>query len=327
LVESNLGYKETNKSITIILAILMKRELYLITGATGNIGQRVAKSLLGNGQRVAVIGRDAKRLKPLADEGAELLIGSIDDKNFLSQAFQSAKAIFALIPPSHTAPNLAAYQNAIGEAQASAVMAANVSHVVTISSVGAHLAEGTGSILGLHENEQRFNRLPEVNVVHLRTGYFMENFFYSIGMIKKHGFHGSAIAPEVPISMIATQDVAAVASQLLLELQFTDKSTRELLGPCELTMLEATKVLAEAIGKPDLRYLQFSYREARQAMLRGGMSESVVDAVLEMNRACNEGLLKPEKGRLPESTTPTTIEAFAKEFASAYREDRPALLL
>lgn len=38
--------------------------MYVITGATGQTGNKVAEKLLAQGEQVRVVGRDAKRLEP-----------------------------------------------------------------------------------------------------------------------------------------------------------------------------------------------------------------------------------------------------------------------
>jgi hypothetical protein len=85
-------------------------------------------------------------------------------------------------------------------------------------------------------------------------------------------------------------------------------------------MSEATRILGEAIGKPGLKYVQFSEDDARKAMTAGaGMSGSVVEAMLEMQRGFNAGIIRPTRERSVESTT-TTLESFSKlAFAHAYR--------
>ena len=60
--------------------------------------------------------------------------------------------------------------------------------------------------------------------------------------------------------------------------------------------------------------------EARKAMAGMGMSESVIDAFLEMERGFNEGRIRPTRERSPENTTPTTLEEFARTvYAPAFR--------
>jgi hypothetical protein len=55
-------------------------------------------------------------------------------------------------------------------------------------------------------------------------------------------------------------------------------------------------------------------------MIGMGMSRSVVEALLEMERGFNTGRIHPTQERNAENTTPTTLEEFAiTVFASAYK--------
>jgi len=50
-----------------------------VTGATGRTGRRIAEILLAKGEKVRAIGRDAKKLAPLAESGAEPFVGDVED--------------------------------------------------------------------------------------------------------------------------------------------------------------------------------------------------------------------------------------------------------
>ncbi|MEW6738200.1 MAG: SDR family NAD(P)-dependent oxidoreductase [Acidobacteriota bacterium] len=301
----------------------MVKEIYVITGATGNIGKRIAEQLLQRGKKVRVIGREQNRLKSLVEQGAEALVGSLEDSAFLTKAFQDAKAVFAMIPPNLTAKDLRAFQNRVSEALVNAIKATGVTHIVTLSSLGAHVDSGSGPILGLHDSEKQFNQLNNVNVVHLRPSFFMENLLNGIPTIKNLAINGTPIDANIAIPMIATKDIAERAVALLETLSFTGKSSQELLGAKDLTLTEATRALGEAIGKPDLKYVQFTYEDSKKVMLGLGLSASVVDAMLEMYEGINNGLLTPTESRSPKNTTPTTIAEFANEiFAPAFRSDQ-----
>jgi len=51
-----------------------------------------------------------------------------------------------------------------------------------------------------------------------------------------------------------------------------------------------------------------------------GMSGSVIEAMLEMQRGFNAGIVRPTRERSMGNTTPTTLESFAKSvYAHAYR--------
>ena len=293
---------------------------FVVCGATGNTGSRIAEMLLAAGEPVRVIGRERVRLGPLAAKGAEPWPGDIGDTAFLEKAFSGARGAFILIPPRYDAPDVREYQNRIGASLVTALAKSRVPRVVALSSIGAHLTEGTGPILGLHDLESRLSALKEAEVVCLRPAYFMENLLWSIPLIRNQGINGSPIRPDVPLPMIATEDIAAVTARLFIEGIFHGHAVRYLLGPRDLTMTEATRILGEAIGKPGLRYVQFSEEDARKSMAGAGMSGSVLDSMLEMQRGFNAGIIRPTRDRSAESTTPTTLERFSKSsFAHAYR--------
>ncbi len=292
--------------------------MYTITGATGNTGRPIAEALLQEGKQIRVVGRSRERLEALAARGAEPIVASLDDVASMTRAFQGARAAYLMIPPSYGEPDFRGYQNRVGQALAEAILAARVSHVVNLSSVGAHLAAGVGPINGLHDQEQCLNRFAGVHVLHLRPVSFMENLLFNINLIKQAGINGTPLQADLAIPMIATQDIAEVAARRLLALDFSGKSTQELLGPREISMAEATRIIGKAIGKPDLPYVQFPYEEAERAMIGAGMSPDTARAFVEMYRAFNDGLLRPTEPRSAANTTPTSFDAFAKRFAAAY---------
>lgn len=293
--------------------------LVTITGATGHIGGAIAERLLKDGHRVRCIGRSKEKLAPLTSKGAEVSIGDQSDSAFLTEAFKGADAVFAMIPPNPAAPNMRADQRNFANSIAEAVKNAGVKRVVALSSLGAEHESGTGPIAGLREFEDLLKTVPDLSVVALRPTYFMENFLYSIPMIKDAGFIGGSVLGGVELPMIATRDIAEVAAEYLAEPTFDGFTVRELLGPADLTFLKATSILGAAIGKPDLPYVEFSKEDYRKGLLDAGFSESVADSYLEMENAMNEGLIRGP-ARSEANTAPTTLEEFARDtFAPAYK--------
>jgi uncharacterized protein YbjT (DUF2867 family) len=293
---------------------------FVICGSTGNVGGKIVERLLSAGESVRIIGRERSRLGPLAARGAEPWPGNIEDAAFLTRAFSGARGAFVMIPPRHNAPDLREYQDRVADAIVSALAKAHVPQIVTLSSIGAHLPEGTGPILGLHDLEEKVNRLPISGVVHLRPAYFMENHLWSIPVIRTMEVNGGTLRPDAPIPMVATGDIAAEAARLFVKGTFSGHEVRYLLGPKDLTMSDATRILGESIGTPGLRYMRLPEEDMRRSMSEIGMSRSVIEAMLEMQRGFNSGTIRPTKERDPENTTPTTLEEFAESiFARAYR--------
>lgn len=296
------------------------KEPIVVCGATGNVGSRVARILLSAGEPVRVVGRERSRLGPLAAKGGEPWPGHIGDSAFLGRVFSGARGAFILIPPRNDAPDLRWYQGQVIISLVSALAKTRVPRVVALSSIGAHLHEGTGPILGLHDLEARLRILMDAKVICLRPGFFMENHLWGIPLMKSRWINGSTLRPDVPIPMIAAEDIAITAAHLLVDGEFPERGFLELLGPRDLTMADATRILGNAIGRPELKYVQFTETEARKSMANMGMSGSVAAAMLEMHRAFNDGIIRPSRVRDAESTTSTTLEKFAETiFANAYR--------
>ena len=292
--------------------------MVVVTGATGHVGGTLARRLRARGVPVRAIGRSADRLAELARQGAEPHVGSIDDAAFLTKAFSGAKAVFAMVPPDYGTPDHRAYQRRVGDAIATAVQGAGVPRVVSLSSVGAERDSGNGPIAGLHDLEQRLEAVPGLHALHLRPAYFMENHLHGIGLIKARGIYGTPIKADSPFAMIATRDIGAAAAEVLAAPSFTGRSFRELLGPRDYSMRETTRILGQAIGRPDLAYVEFPYEDARQALVQTGLSADVARLFVEMYDGFNSGRVRPVQGRRPETTTPTTLEQFAADtFAPA----------
>ncbi|HUK88650.1 MAG TPA: NmrA family NAD(P)-binding protein, partial [Terriglobales bacterium] len=295
--------------------------MYVLTGATGNTGSEAAQVLLKNGQKVRVLGRSADRLKQLAAQGAEPFVCDVGDTAALAQAFTGARAVYAMIPPNLAAPDARAYQDRVSEALATALAQSGVRHVVSLSSFGADQAEGNGPVAGLYLLEHKLNRLPGLNVLHLRAGYFMENTLPQIGVIKSMGMLAGPLRGDLKVPMIATRDIGQFAAAALLKLDFTGHSTRELLGQRDLTMDEVAKVIGPAIGKPSLSYSKLPDMMLKPALTSMGMSSDVASRILEMAGALNSGHMRALEPRSAANTTPTSFETWVKEvFVPAFEK-------
>jgi len=294
--------------------------LFAIAGATGNTGSVVAKTLLRQGKKVRVIGRSADRLKSLVVEGAEAFPADLSDAASMTKALAGAEAAYLLIPPKMDEPDFRAYQDRAVDAIASAVKAAGVEYVVSLSSVGADKRDGTGPVLGLHNLEQKLNAIQGLNVLHLRAGYFMENTLGQIEIVQKMGMALGPLRSDLKLNIIATEDIGEAAAKALLALDFKQTQARELLGQRDLTMSEAAQIIGKAIGKPDLQYLQAPDEQVRPALLQMGMSPNLADLLLEMTGALNSGHMRALEPRSAQNTTPTSFESFvAEKFVPLYK--------
>jgi uncharacterized protein YbjT (DUF2867 family) len=294
--------------------------MLVIIGASGKTGGTAAEKLLAKGEKVRVVGRDAKRLEPLTHQGAEAFVADVTEAGSLERAFSGAKAVYAMIPPNLSAPDVAAYEERVSDALASAIKATGVKHVVALSSMGADKSEKVGPVVCLHNLEKKLEAIAGLNALFLRAGYFMENLLPQVGLIQSMGMMAGPLRPDLRVPMIATRDIGAAAADSLSKLDFTGKQTRELLGARDVTYSEAARIIGAAIAKPDLTYQQLPVAQLKPALMQMGMSANMADLLLEMSDSLNSGYMRALEPRSPRNTTPTTLETFVAEvFVPAYR--------
>jgi uncharacterized protein YbjT (DUF2867 family) len=295
-----------------------------ILGATGNVGKKVADLLIKKGESLRLIARSVDRLKSMVGRKVETMAGDVNDTEFLIKAFKDVDSVFTLIPPNPKAESFIPYADKVGESIRRALENAKVKHVVNLSSIGAELTEATGPITGLHRQEERLNRIKDVNVLHIRAAYFMENLLGSVDLIKTKGIAGSAVRGDFKFPMIATKDIAAFAAERLVKRDFKDSSVHYLLGERDLSLTEATEIIGKKVGKPGLAYVLFPYEEAEKGMVAMGLSPDMSKRYAEMARAFNDGKVKAEQ-RTKTNTTPTSIEAFCDEvFVPVFMQKKAA---
>lgn len=295
----------------------MKKTIAVL-GATGHIGAALTHLLLAKGHEARVLGRDSKKLAALSAVGAKTATADVTDAKALAVAFRGADAAFVMIPPSYGEDDFGAWQDRAGEAIVLGLKNGGVRRVVSLSSTGAQHPDGTGPIKALHRQEKRLDRAGGLDVLHLRPSYFMENHFYGIPTIKGMGIYGTPLAADLPLPQVATADIGRRAAELLDRLDWKGSTIHEFGGPKDVTMTEATAALGRAIGKPDLKYVQFPYADAEKAMLGMGMKPSIVGLMIEMYRGMNERRVAMEKPLPSSQRGATSIDEFAKGFAAAF---------
>ncbi|HEY6387898.1 MAG TPA: NAD(P)H-binding protein [Candidatus Acidoferrum sp.] len=294
--------------------------MYVILGATGNTGSVTAEALLAKGQKVRVVGRSKERLSKLVARGTEAFEADVTDSAALTKAFTGARAVYVMLPPDPANPYYREHQDEATNAITTALEVAGVTHAVVLSSFGADKANKTGPVLGLHILEERLARIPKLNALFLRAGYFMENTLPQVGIIKSFGMMAGPVSAGLAMPVIATRDIGAAAAGALLKLDFTGQQKRELLGQRDLTYLEIAKIAGAAIGIPNLAYVQLPAEQVIQAMTQMGMSKDFATLLSEMCDSLNNGHMCALETRTATNTTPTSYEEFVqKVFVPAYK--------
>lgn len=292
---------------------------YVITGSLGNIGKPLTEKLLAAGNDVTVITSSASRLGEIQALGAKAAVGSVTDTNFLASTYKGADAVYTMVPPFFGAVDWKKYIASTGEGVAKAVAESGVKKVVNLSSIGAHMPEGCGPVSGLYYGEKALNDLQGVDVVHLRAGFFFSNFYGNIGMIRHMGIIGGNYGEGTKMILAHTNDIAAVAAEHLLNPSFSGKRYIYVVSdevPTDQVALE----LGAAIGKNDLKWVNFTDEQTKGALLQAGLPEDVAANYAEMGKAIRTGTMAEDYNKTKHDLQKTRISDFAQEFAAAYKK-------
>jgi len=288
----------------------------IITGSLGNIGKPLTTKLVAEGHHVTVISSNADRKQAIENLGAKAAIGSVSDAAFLADTFAGADALFAMTPPNLGGSNVVENTVNAGKSFAEAIEIAGVKRVVMLSSIGAHLEDGTGPIKGLYHIEKLYDKL-DTAVTFLRAGFFFTNLYNDVPMIKGAGIIGANYATDTKIPFVHPEDIAtAVAEELQKET--TGKNIRYIISDVR-TPQDVAKALGTAIDKTDLPWIEFTDEQSLQGMTQAGLPEEIAGLYTEMGSGLRSGKIAEDFLTTNASVDgKIKLEDFAKEFAAKF---------
>jgi uncharacterized protein YbjT (DUF2867 family) len=271
--------------------------MYVVFGANGHTGSVVAEKLIEQGKRVRAVARDAKKLEPLRDKGAEVVTADVLDAESVANALRGAERAFLLIPPDNTSSDLVARGRKIVDNYVAGLSQHAVRHAAVLSSVGAQMPSGTGPIVILHHAETTLPDAASTKFTFLRAAYFMENLLNFAQAIKNDGvlpvFGGGE---GYPFPMVATRDIGEVAADAILSPPSSAHQWIELSGPREYSFNDAAAEAAAILGRP-VTATALPIDALVPTMMQFGMSANVAGLYREMNEAFGKGLVRLEGNR------------------------------
>jgi uncharacterized protein YbjT (DUF2867 family) len=291
-----------------------------VTGSLGNISRILTEKLIANGHIVTVVSSNPERSHEIEALGAIPLTGSVEDYGFLTRAFEGADAAYLMIPPNFSTADLKQYIKTVGGYYAKAIKKTGVKLVVNLSSIGSHLEAGLGPTGSNFSVEQKLNELPGVNVLHLRPGMFLTNFYGAIPMIRHQRMLGNNFDSAVSLPLTHPKDIAELAFNAIDQFAISGKIVQYVISD-EKNGSEVAAALGQAIGEPGLNWVEFSDEQLLNALVQSGFSEQMATVyMVEIGIALRQGSFTEDyhkvNGKLVGSTT---LAEFAKEFALAYQ--------
>jgi len=214
--------------------------MFLVIGATGNIGSQVVKQLDAKGQKVRALVRDTKKAEGLKGKNVEIFQGDATKSESLEKALQGVDAAFVVLSSDEK----------LVETEKKVFAAAKktgLKHLVKLSVAGADA--GSQIHFGKWHGESEKN-LKESGLTHtiLQPQMFMQNLFGNLDSIKREGkFYGGY--KDGKASMIDVVDIASTAAAILTSPAKHAGKTYFLTGPQALSQKDLAEKLGKAIGK------------------------------------------------------------------------------
>lgn len=281
----------------------------VIAAASGNIGRRAAQKVVQAGVETILLTRQPEKLADLAAQGATVKPISSDDPQGLIEVTQDADALFWMTPPKLDALSLRDWYIQTAMAGARAVRENSIKRVVNISSLGAGASEDLGTVTFVGTVESIFNQTLS-NVLHLRPGYFMENFLGQVKFIEQDNAVYFPYASDHDIPWISTDDIGDEAAKYLLDDRWAGQWTRNLMGPENLTLPETTAIVSRVLNR-SIEYVQVTVESIQQQLSLTGATPDVQRELGNLFRALGNPDGIYATARTPEAITPTTFEQFA----------------
>lgn len=282
-----------------------------VVGATGRIGAKLTRTLLAAGHQVKALSRGGPALDALVEAGAEPFLGSFDTgAGELDGVFQDVEAAFLMVKTDWN--NIEGHYPAVAQRFVDALGGSPVKLAVSLTAMGADAAGKTGHFELFHHLEQRLNELNEINLVHLRAAWFMENTLAWTASVARYGRLAWFYEPDLKMPWVATEDIAELAANELTNPTGEHRRIRET-GSQDLTMNELAAIVGREIGKPvEYRFINRSRKDLEDAYLASfGTPEHWLDDSRSAD-ALNRGVVRFHGGNGVRPPLPTTMEAFIK---------------
>jgi uncharacterized protein YbjT (DUF2867 family) len=275
--------------------------MFLVTGATGNVGGALVQALAGAGERVRALVRGGKEHTPPA--GVELVVGDLDRPETLSSAFAGVSGVF-LLPGFQDMPGVLAQARRAG-----------VERVVLLSGASADGGDMTNAISRYMMVSEAAVREGGVPWTIVRSVSFMTNTLEWAPQLRAGDVVRAPFAG-VRLAMIDPNDIAAAAAVTLTSAGH-EKRHYKVTGPQSLLPADRVRILASVLGR-DLRFEGQPDAEARAEMSRT-MPAKYVDATFRFfaDGTLDESKVLPTVQQLT-GRPPRTFEQWARAHVDAF---------
>ena len=281
------------------------QQIYLVTGATGNVGREVVAHLLSAGSKVRVFTRDPDKVAHWGDR-VEIAAGDFLQPESFAPALRGVTAAFLM----HQSADQEAFARLIAAAKSFATP-----RIVFLSSLAADQPQLQIGRMHIHKEEAiRDSGLPWTFI---RPGGFMSNSYQWIRSIAAEGVVYNALG-DTRFPPIAPEDIATVSAKALIDPKLSGK-VFELTGGELLNVPEQVAILSKILERP-IRCVDVPVEVAVQNFIAAGIPAPIAAAVGESYQSVRDSRIVAMKDGVERVTgrKPMTFETWSRKHASRF---------
>ena len=259
-----------------------------VTGATGQLGGRVAHRLAATGEAQVLVVRDPSRAPELP--GARVAQAAYGQPEALRRAFDGVD-VALLVSASETLDRVELHRSAVD-----AAAAAGVAHVVYVSFLGAS-PTAVFTLARDHAATEEHLRASGLPATCLRDSLYADFLPSTVGA------DGVLRGPagEGRVAAVAQDDIADAAVAVLRDPAAHVGAVHDLTGPEALTLAQVAEVLTRCTGRP-VRYEPETLEQAYASRASYGAPRWQVDAWVSTYAAIAAGELDVVSDAVPRLT-------------------------
>ncbi len=256
---------------------------YLVTGATGKLGQKVVKALLKSlsPSDLAVSVRDPKKAEDLKNLGVDVRHGDFDEPEALVETFSGINRLLIISTDGDNETRIRQHKNAVDAASKAGV------DFIAYTSVG-NAQESDLFLAVVHKTTEDAIKATGINYAFLRNNWYLENEASSIAGALAGGPWITS-AGNGKVGWAPQQDYAEAAANVLLDTSVTN-ATYELSGPL-LTQHELVDAVGKVIGK-NITLNDVDDNTYGETMASVGVPDFIVPMLVSIQKDIREGTLE-----------------------------------
>jgi len=210
----------------------------LVTGASGNVGNFVAKYLIANGQEITVAGRNTDALSAEYAKTATVVKFDFTDCSTFSKALDGVDRVFIMRPPHLGKPeDFKPFIEALKTKQ-------DIKLICFLSLIGIE-----NNPVPPHYKIEKYIEKSALPFCHIRPGFFMQNISGVHAFEIKHFNRIVVPVKKALTSFIDAEDIGEIIAKVLSEPEKHANTAYSITGPEAIDYFTVAAILSKKLGR------------------------------------------------------------------------------